>query len=146
MASLRPRLHNRYRLLLCIKNSSCFIGWCLIFFLAFQPATLAETTVYLNNSTYTVFDDNVSGKPVCFTAFSQTKKVTFYNVNNKNDCLNSTAILSSTLPKFSDRLADQTYPSKNTFFEAVVLLCWSDIASFLFYCLVLFLFAQVLPG
>lgn len=35
---------------------------------------------------------------------------------------------------------------QNTFFEALVLLVWTDIVSFGFFCLVLFCFVQMLPS
>lgn len=145
MASLRSSLRYSARLLRCLKNCAFVIVYCLIFFLSLQSSVLAETTIYINTSNYTVFDDSVS-PVICFVANPSTKKITIYSVTTKSQCLTSTGISSTTLPKFSDRISDLTYQTKNTFMEAVILLCWSDVISFTFFCLVLFLFAQVLPG
>lgn len=145
MASLRSSLHYGDRFLRCFKSCAFVVFCCLISFLAFQPSSLAETTIYTNASTYTVFDDSVSPLS-CFVATSSTKKITTYSVTTKSQCLTSAGISANTLPKFSDRISDLTYQTKNTFMEAVILLCWSDVVSFMFFCLLLFLFAQVLPG
>lgn len=101
-----------------------------------QPA-LAEISVFAKGQDYVIWDSNQANNCLLSGAASSSK-------SSKSDCLNSIGV--SGLPVFSDTTDSNFTNSSNTLGLTLILVLWTEIVPFVFFCLVLAAFVSLLPS